>query len=163
MGEVGAERWVRVMDANAKSNFGYTERGAGRDEIPDGFVLVEPNSPFRKTFGPLYERIEGASFVRAFRVDEHHKNINSVAHGGALASFADMLLARALRWELDRYGVTVRLVTDYLGPAKFGDWVEGRSWITGGGNTVAFVTGQGHVGDRPVFSATAIFRMKRQR
>ena len=163
MGEVGAKRRVRVMDTTTKSKLGHKDRGARRDEIPAGYVLVEPNSPFREAFGPLYERVDGETFVRAFRVAAHHKNINSVAHGGTLASFADMLLARALRWELDRHGVTVRLVTDYLGPAKLGDWVEGRSWITGGGNTVAFVTGQAHVGDRPVFSATAIFRMKRRR
>lgn len=135
--------------------------------IPDGFVLVEPNSPFRESFGPIYERVDGKGidkeFVRAFRVAAHHKNINNVAHGGVLAGFADMLLARALRWELDRFGVTVRLVTDYLGPAKLGDWVEGRARITGGGNTLAFVGGEAHVGTRAVFSATGVFRMKQQR
>ena len=140
-------------------------------KIPEGFELVEPSSPFMTTFGPLYERRDGggqevgqgAGFVRAFRVLEHHKNINSVAHGGVLAAFADMLLARALMWERQRYGVTVRLVTDYLGPAKRGDWVEGRSWITGGGNTLVFVAGEAHVGDRAVFSATGTFRLRRER
>ena len=119
---------------------------ARASEIPDGFVLVEPNSPFMAAFGPLYERRDGDSFVPAFRVAEHHKNINNVAHGGVLTSFADMLLARALMWERQRYGVTVRLVTDYLGPAKAGDWVEGRSWITGGGNTIVFVAGEARCG-----------------
>ena len=141
-------------------NIDFLQASAG---LPEGFVLVEPNSPFREAFGPIYERNDGDRFVRAFRVAGHHNNVNSVAHGGVLASFADMLLARALRWELDRYGVTVRLVTDYLGPAKPGEWVEGRSWITGGGNTIAFVAGEAHIGTRPVFSASAIFRLKRER
>ena len=140
-----------------------TKTAADAARVPEGFALVEPNSPFMTSFGPLYERREGDAFVRAFRVLEHHKNINSVAHGGVLASFADMLLARALMWELNRYGVTVRLVTDYLGPAKRGDWVEGRSWITGGGKTIIFVAGEAHVGDRVVFSATATFRLRRER
>ena len=136
---------------------------AGTNEIPDNFVAVEPNSPFTEAFGPLYECIDELGFVRAFRVQPHHRNINSVAHGGVLASFADMLLARALRWELDRYGVTVRLVTDYLSPAKSGDWVEGRSRITGGGNSIAFVMGEAHVGTRLVFAAAATFRLKQLR
>ena len=132
-------------------------------EIPDSFVVIEPNSPFTKAFGPLYECVDERGFVRAFRVQPHHRNINGVAHGGVLASFADMLLARALQWELHRYGVTVRLVTDYLSPAKSGEWVEGRSRITGGGNSIAFVRGEAYVGTRPVLAAAATFRLKQVR
>lgn len=137
--------------------------GTHTTEIPDSFVAVEPNSPFTEAFGPLYECVDDAGFVRAFRVQPYHRNINNVAHGGVLASFADMLLARALRWELDRYGVTVRLVTDYLSPAKSGEWIEGRSRITGGGNSIAFVMGEAHVGTRPILAATATFRLKQLR
>ena len=60
-----------------------------------------------------------------FRVEEHHTNGMTNAHGGMLMTFADMAWGHVVSVETSSYWVTVRLTLDFLSSAHLGDWVEG--------------------------------------
>ena len=63
-----------------------------------------------------------------FRIEDRHLNPRGLAHGGALATFADMQLAALMRMgRLEmKVSPTISLSLDYLAPARVGDWVEGE-------------------------------------
>jgi len=132
---------------------------SARRPPPAGFARVPPTSPFAREVGPFYERIDADGFTRAFWLSDKHGNVMGFAHGGVIMSFADMLLARALSHGLQRNGVTVRMVVEFLAPAKPGEWLEGRARVVRAGKTLAFVEGEGGVGGRAVFTAAGTFRL----
>jgi len=129
-------------------------------EIPEGFARQQPVSGFGRHVGPFFLKTnDDGSTVRAFRVREEHLNSAMIVHGGMLASFLDMVLADAVRRGCGRLGFTVRLVTDFHSPAKFGDWVEGRGRLTRATRTLAFVGGELSVGRRRILSGRAVFAL----
>ena len=95
-------------------------------DIPAGYAVLPWHRGFGRMVGPLYERGEpGGGYTRAFRVEEHHTNGMSNAHGGMLMTFADMAWGHAVDAGEDFWWVTVRLVCDFLSSAALGEWVEG--------------------------------------
>ena len=96
-------------------------------DIPDGFAPIDKPSSFGQLIGPVYERPEDdGMFVRALRVEDKHTNLGGVVHGGVLMSFADVILGTVSYRHAGRPGMSVRLVSDFVSPARVGDWLEGR-------------------------------------
>lgn len=133
--------------------------------IPKGFEPLPPRSPFSAANGPFYikEPMPAGEAVLAFRVLEKHLNSARIVHGGMLATFADMLLASAIELALGHSGFTARLVSDYAGPARLGEWVEGRARMTRATKSLAFVEGKLSVGPRLVLDASAVFALVKKR
>src|SRR5689334_22732028 len=99
-------------------------------DIPAGFGPLRLNMGFLAAIGPLYGRWAEDRLVLGFRVEQRHCNPGQVAHGGMLATFADMLLPIASRLQSKPdlgFLPTVNLACDYLAPAPLGAWVEGRA------------------------------------
>ena len=93
---------------------------------PLDYYSIVSNSPFGWEVGPFFEReVEGNSVCRGFRVSEKHINAGGVCHGGMLMTFADILIAAAVLKVTSPPFVTIRLATDFVGPAPLGSWVEG--------------------------------------
>ena len=94
---------------------------------PPGFVRIEIAGGFAAEFGPIYVKRDGERVVFGFHVEERHLNPRAHAHGGALATFADMQLAALMRGGrlTPKQAPTISLSLDFLAPAKLGDWVEG--------------------------------------
>ncbi len=130
------------------------------DSIPDGFTPIEHSASFGRYTGPFYDGQDEAGFVRAFRPDERHGNSLGMVHGGMLMTFADIVLARAVREvATGRPFVTLRMTTDFVTPARTGDWVEGRARVTRQARGVVFVRGRLTVGNRLVLKADGLFRV----
>ncbi len=130
---------------------------------PEGYEPIVSNSPFGWENGPLFERRDGGRIFRGFRVADRHINAGGACHGGMIMTFADILLASAVFQAADAPLVTVRLTTDFTGPAFKGDWLEGRAYLTGMDDGLVAATGDMYVDDRSVASVSGIFKQVRPR
>ena len=129
------------------------------DAVPEGFRAIEHSAPFGAHVGPFYEReVEGA-VVRGFRIAERHTNPAGVAHGGMLATFADIVLAQAGLREVGGPIVTVRMVSDFVSAGKLGAWVEGSARVRRRTRTLVFVDGELVASGRVLMTASAIFKI----
>jgi len=129
------------------------------DTPPPGFVQLPIAAGFAADFGPIYGRREGERVWFGFRVEDRHLNPRAVAHGGALATFADMQLAALMRMGrlVAKQSPTISLSLDYLAPAKAGDWVEGEIMLVKRTGRLAFSESVLSVEGAPVARSRAIF------
>lgn len=133
---------------------------AAFDDPPPGFELYRTRGTWGVNLGDVWQKIEDGQFVRAVRVGDGHLNAAQIAHGGFLCTFMDSTLARAVQHDCGgRTGFTVRMTTDFIGPAKRGDWLEGRAQVSRETRQLAFVEGELSVGGRRVMTGKGIFRL----
>lgn len=129
-------------------------------DIPDGFQPLPWHRGFGRMIGPLYEKtLADGGYVRAFRVEEHHTNGMSNAHGGMLMSFADMAWGHVVDAGEDKWWVTVRLVCDFLSSPGLGDWVEGNGEIIGRQGDLYTVRGRTWCGEKMIMTGTGTFKV----
>lgn len=127
-------------------------------ELPAGYQPLAWFTGFGRAIGPLYERVEGATYTRAFLVSDYHTNGMGNCHGGMLTAFADMAFGHAVSIALSRHWVTVRLLADFVSGARVGEWVEGCGEIAGIEDDFVTVTGRLWVGERVILSGTGVFK-----
>lgn len=130
---------------------------------PTGYEPILSNSAFGWENGPIFERRTGDQIQRGFRVSDWHINAGGMCHGGMMMTFADILLASAVKAVADPPFVTVRLTTDFIDAAFLGEWVEGTaisSPIEGG---LVPVSCKMMAEGRLVASASGIFKLLRSR
>lgn len=127
---------------------------------PNGWRACEQFDPFEAHLGPYFERDVDGAREFAFIVDERHANAQGVAHGGALLTFADASLGYAIWDATDRAPcVTVSQQSNFLSSATAGDLVTCRPEVVRRTREIIFMRGDFRVGDRIVFTATAIWRI----
>lgn len=128
-------------------------------QIPAGFSERPTRGAFARLIGPYFERPGADPVLRGFQVEERHTNALGIAHGGMVMSFLDSVLAGAVGQVAKGSFVTLRMTTDFLAPARLGDWVEGQAVVTRSTRSVCYVRGEARVGGRRVASADAVFRL----
>jgi len=90
-----------------------------------GFRRLKVAGVYDQTLAPLYARRTEREYTVALRVEARHCNFQGILHGGALATFVDMSLGKAVGAVTGPVpSVTSSLSIDYLGTAAPGDWVE---------------------------------------
>jgi acyl-coenzyme A thioesterase PaaI-like protein len=85
-----------------------------------------------------------------------------VCHGGMMATFADMLLPIAARFQNQEdmgFLPTVNLTCDYLAPVPLGAWVEGRAEPIKTTKNLLFAQGTATADGQPVLRANGIFKI----
>jgi uncharacterized protein (TIGR00369 family) len=100
--------------------------------VPEGFGPVSIGGPYMAANGPLYAKLEEGKLLLGFRVELRHTNPLQIAHGGMMASFADMLIPCASMYQGDmprRFLPTISLNIDYVGAAPLGAWVQGEAQV----------------------------------
>jgi uncharacterized protein (TIGR00369 family) len=130
--------------------------------IPEGFRPFKPNMGFLQSHGPLYGKWTGTYLLLGFRVEERHCNPGMVAHGGMLATFADMLLPIAARFQSKEemgFVPTVNLTCDFLAPAPLGAWVEGKAEPIKLTRNLLFAQGIATADGETVLRANGIFKI----
>jgi len=130
--------------------------------IPDGFKPLQFNVGFLELVGPLYGKWENERLLMGFRVEPRHCNPGQVAHGGMLATFADMFIPIAARMQSKAdvgFAPTVNLTLDYLAPAKIGSWVEGNAEFLRAGKSLFFAQGLATADGTLCLRANAIFKV----
>ena len=127
-------------------------------EIPNGYVQLDWRRGFVRQIGPLYRRQDAAGVSLGFRVEAHHTNGMSNAHGGMLMSFADMAWGQVVSVETSSYWVTVRLVCDFLSSAHLGEWVEGGAETLAAEDGLYIVRGKVWAGNRVLMTGSGVFK-----
>jgi uncharacterized protein (TIGR00369 family) len=72
----------------------------------------------------------------------HYINYQDAAHGGVIATFADVALSHAI-YDAERPRLapaTVTLTVNYLAAARLGDWLEARAQIDRLGRRTAYAS-----------------------
>jgi uncharacterized protein (TIGR00369 family) len=146
------------------------QREAEQDEVvPEGYVPATHGGPYAADLGPFFV-LRGADSLRlGLRVRRRHCNTAGMAHGGLVASLADLGLIHAVGVARERQGhakvpmTTVSLSLDYLGPAPEGCWLEIRAEVTRLGGSIAFVEGAITADGARVGRASGVFSIRRPR
>lgn len=129
-------------------------------DIPPGFEPLFRTSPFLDLLGPFhYRREPDGGFVVGVRVAAKHANARGVAHGGLIATLADIALGyRASLSETPPATlVTASLTTDFAGSAKIGDWLEAHVEVQKVGKRLAFANAYLTVTGERIVRASAVF------
>lgn len=140
--------------------------------VPADFEVTTWRGGFGNQVGPIYQRFRAdGTWARGFLVTDKHTNGFQNCHGGMLMAFADMAFGSVVTYELHRFWVTVRLVTDFVSSAQLGEFVQGNAVITGTEDD--FVTVRGHIwtggnspqtaGARTIMTGTGLFKMLGER
>jgi len=131
--------------------------------IPEGFIEAVGRGEFATRNGPFYEKETDTRIIRAFRPDHRHLNGLGYVHGGMLMSFADSALARAVFYGSRKRGVTLKMNSEFLMPARAGEWVEAHCELVRETRSLAFVRGELKVKNKAIFKADAIFHFLREK
>lgn len=132
-------------------------------DIPAGYHVLPLGSPFVMQFGPLYARHEGKTLVIGLRIQPHHLNLHSNAHGGMLLTLADTALGINLSQSHSPPlpMVTANLSSEFLAPARLGEWLEAHVEILRVGSRLGFADCRLRVGERLVMRASGTFAVVR--
>ena len=130
-------------------------------EIPAGFAPIGGLSSFGRLIGPVYERREDdGTLVRALRIEDKHTNLGGVVHGGVLMSFADVILGTVSYRHAGRPGASIRMVSDFVAPARVGDWLEGRGEVTRATRSIVFAVGELTVDGRTILTMSGTYKLR---
>ncbi|HEX9811633.1 MAG TPA: PaaI family thioesterase [Burkholderiales bacterium] len=127
--------------------------------IPEGFKPIKHLAAFMEMLGPIYVKTIGKSRIVGLRIAEKHMNMAGIAHGGMLVTLADSALGINLSYheEPPRRMVTVNLSTDFLQPARLGDWIEAHVTVQRMGMHLAFASCNLQCGQKLVLRASGVF------
>ena len=137
----------------------------GERDIPEGFMPRRAGGPFLEPIGPIYLRAADGGSSFGIRLERRHCNNQSVAHGGMLATFADLVLGIGGTEQAGAPGhfITVSLVTDYLAPAPLGAWLECRPTLLRRTSRLMFMEGRFEADGTIVLRASGVFSVPRPR
>lgn len=127
--------------------------------VPDGFVPSQFSPGFLDVSGPYFLKREARSTIIGCRMSAQHMNYLGVAHGGVLATLADVALSFALYDSIAaKMPVsTVSMTTNFLGAAKLDEWVEASATIDRIGKNLAYVHGSINNGERTLMTMSGVF------
>jgi acyl-coenzyme A thioesterase 13 len=127
--------------------------------VPSDFRPLFRSSPVLELIGPLYCRGEGAALVIGLRVEEKHCNARGTAHGGILATLADVALGYTMAFSSTPPAslVTASLSLDFAGTARAGDWLETQVDVQKRGSRLSFANCYISVNEQRIVRASAVF------
>jgi acyl-coenzyme A thioesterase 13 len=126
---------------------------------PPGFKPLFRTSPFLDASGPFFHKPEESGFIVGLRVLDKHTNASGTAHGGLVATLADVSMGyvtAASKMPPLRM-ITASLGIDFVGTAQVGDWMESHVDVVKAGSRLAFVNARIAVDGACVASARAVF------
>lgn len=135
---------------------------ASNPAIPEGFRPVQVGGAFIAHNGPLYGKWTGQRLLLGFRVQDQHTNPLKIAHGGMMATFADMLIPCAAMYQHEmerRFLPTISLQMDYMGTSPLGAWVQGEADVLKTTRNMLFGQGLVTADGQPVLRVSGIFKM----
>ncbi|MCE2761522.1 MAG: PaaI family thioesterase [Acetobacteraceae bacterium] len=132
--------------------------------IPEGFVPRPAGGPFLEPIGPIMIRRDHGPLAFGLRIEKRHCNSKDMAHGGMLATFADLALGIG---GFNLAGVTgffttISLNSDYLAPALLGTWLQCEPVLLRRTRTLVFVQGVCMADGKPVLRASGVFALPRE-
>lgn len=136
------------------------------EDVPAGFERHFRTSPFTDPWEPLFSLRERRKVVIGVRLRKEHCNSRGLVHGGLIASLADNAMGLSAGAALKAEGrenlkglVTVSLVTDYMGSARIGSWLDVDTHFVKTGGSLCFTDCLVHADGKPVARASASFKI----
>ena len=125
---------------------------------PDGFAVWPRSSPFGDHAGPLLFRRDEHGLTFGVTIDERHTNARGTAHGGMLATMADLVLGYAAASSTDPPTPlsTVSLDIAFVSGAQLGEFVVATPEVLRVGRRLAHATVTLLVGTRVVARASCV-------
>jgi uncharacterized protein (TIGR00369 family) len=129
--------------------------------VPEGFEPIPPFGPFHELTGPFFHKPVGHGYVVGMRVEDRHRNLGQMVHGGMISMLADTAFSWACKHVRP---ATARVLTSHLsvgfaGNAKPGDWIEAHVDIVKAGRRVVFADCFIWCDGRRIAHATAQFQI----
>jgi acyl-coenzyme A thioesterase PaaI-like protein len=118
-----------------------------------------PDEGFIDYVGPLWMRGRGPTLVFGFLAQPKHENRRKVVQGGMLMTFADRALGVASYQASGKRGVTASFDCQFLAPVAIGEFVELPCEVVRVTRSMVFGRGVLAVGDRPVASASGVWKI----
>ena len=136
-----------------------------RQQLPDGLAPYPENSPFLDRVGPLFLKMDGMKPIIGLYICEHHCNNKGTAHGGLMATLADISLGKTAGWSQEPRVplVTTSLTIDYFGAARLHDWIVAETDFNRVGSEMAFANCYVRSGDKALARASGVFKVVRLR
>lgn len=135
---------------------------------PAGFGPSPDYGEFHDLAGPFYEMVhdEHRLTVGIYVQDKHLNGRNM--HGGMYLMLADTAMTCAAARLAAQYGncVTATLSSEFIGPAKAGEWIEAEVEVLKAGRRAIFVSAivhRGRGGTEPLLRASATFIVKHRK
>ena len=129
-----------------------------------GFEPANFTPGFLDHSGPymLKKLAEGRTLV-GLRLDEQHRNYREAAHGGVLATMADVALSYQAYASEDPPVpvVTSSMTVNYLSPAIIGHWIVANAAIDRIGGRQAHVSGKIYDGETILMTMSGVFTLMR--
>ncbi|MDO9706900.1 PaaI family thioesterase [Paracraurococcus lichenis] len=138
-------------------------------DVPEGFVPATHGGPYARELGPFWSRRAEDHTALGVRVAHRHSNSMGGAHGGFIATLADLALVHAVAVAREKAGLpraalaTVTLSVDYLGRPREGCWLEVQARVTRLGRSMAFAEGSMLADGKPVARVSAVFAMQERK
>jgi acyl-coenzyme A thioesterase PaaI-like protein len=131
-------------------------------KIDPSYSPHEAESPFVRHLGRLYRKtvqVDGREeFWMAMPIEPHQTNIWGYAHATLISALAEISAgAPAYKPNEDPF-LIIQINVEFLGPAKLGDFVEGCGVVVEKTRSLCFTRSYGMVGDRKIFTASAIHK-----
>lgn len=130
-------------------------------DVPVGFVPANFSPGFLDHSGPYFLKDGPGNSIVGCRILDRHMNYLGSAHGGVLATLADVALSLAVYVsEKPNLPVsTVSMTTNFLSAARLGEWVEATGSIDRIGRNLAYASGSIWCVDRKLMTMSAVFNV----
>ena len=127
-------------------------------DILKGYEPFQFSSPFLDLVGPLYANQSNSGLRIGIRIEERHCNRRGTAHGGLLASLADIVLGYTAGLGPPRLVLTTAALSfEFLGSARVGDWVVGEGEVLKRGRRIANASCHLWAGSTRILRASGVF------
>jgi acyl-coenzyme A thioesterase 13 len=133
-------------------------------DIPEGFAPADFSPGFLDLSGPYFLKQGSGSTIIGCRITDQHMNYVGVAHGGVLATMADVVLSYQV-YASEAQGLpvsTVSMTTHFLSGARLGDWVEASGTIDRIGKALAYTSGSIWCEGRTLMTMSAVYNIIRK-
>ncbi len=134
-------------------------------DIPEGFKPADFSGRFLAHAGPYYIKRGENCWLLGVRLNEEHGNYIDIAHGGVLSTLADVALSMQVYVSEKPYPTvtTTSLTTNFIAPARVGDWLLAESSIEHLGKRTAHVSGRITCEDKVLATMTGVFNIFREK
>lgn len=132
--------------------------------VPDGFKRAQFAKGFLDRAGPYWLKKHHGSTIIGLRIDETHDNNVGAAHGGVLATLADVAMSFQVHdSERPQLGVVTNSLTcNFLDASRRGDWIEAHTRIDRMGGRIAYTSGEIICGDKRLLTMSGVFTILRK-
>lgn len=129
-------------------------------QIPKGFKPYKTiEGKFASHIGPYYIKYKYPSTVFGVLIDNKSSNLNEVAHGGFLMSYADSVGGFYAYNKIKKPIVTVNLNCNFIKPVPVNSWLLAKGKVKMCGKSLIFIDIEMFIEKILVFSSSGVWKI----